>query len=793
MKIQCSCGTKYAFDITPEMGRTPVRFVCQKCGLDSSELVNELIRQELSAAVPAEAPPAVAEPVATPAATARMRIATAQQPVQADETPAASDAPRYCLKHNNQIATHRCVVCQKPICPKCMELFGYLCSPFCKTKAEALKIDVPVYAGQKTVVEAKYWKKVGKIFAAAGGVTAALFGFWFWYAWFGSVPHPVFSVRFDDPAYTGEGRFCGKDQIVFLHGPTLARYDIKAKKKIWSLELYTPRQVSEDTTRMEKFIGDLGRPVDPAEAKRMAETKLGMAFQLQVFGSNVWVATPEKLTHYDWNTGRVLNEIPLREEYGRFISQGDELLIVNENEERRQIVTHINLVNGETRTEEIGGAEKSAVAAGRKSGAGPTLLASSRGADGAPAAGLPVGTPGADAGKPMDPEKVAEQAQRLPLPARIALPVVLANDMHQERIQAELKDEQMESRQPARLPRPKTVPGSGSPDRFSPIISKYGIVLYSERLLEEKTISHEAMKAPPKKSALDGDLNVSKTTDAANEILNEMQRDRGGSTVEEDVSRYQVALRRPDSTEPSDWTGEVIGPPKLFPLKTVNVLTAGKMLIVFDKTNKKLWQATLSYSVTGGSSGWGAEESSYGDGPCVERGDTLYVYDAAVLTAFDLATGNARWRLPSVGIVGLFFDDEGKLYVNTTTASPENIKYSRQIDISQKTDNVFLKIDPQTGKMLWSTHPGGLISHMSGKYIFATYWQEASGEVNPLAALAGVNSNVSFLKIRRISAKDGRILWEYQQDRAPLDAQFNGNQIELVFKNEVQVLKFLSF
>ena len=78
----------------------------------------------------------------------------------------------------------------------------------------------------------------------------------------------------------------------------------------------------------------------------------------------------------------------------------------------------------------------------------------------------------------MDPEKVAEQAQRLPLPARIALPVAPANDMHQERIQAELKDEQMESRQPARLPRPKTVPGSGSPDRFSPIISKYGIVLY---------------------------------------------------------------------------------------------------------------------------------------------------------------------------------------------------------------------------------------------------------------------------------------------------------------------------
>jgi hypothetical protein len=792
MKIQCSCGTKYAFDITPEMGQTPVRFVCQNCGLDSSDMVNELIRRELAGTVPAEAPPAVAPPVKSPVATARMRISTAPLPVQAGGTAAASDAPQYCLKHNNQPATHRCVVCQKPICPKCMELFGYLCSPFCKTRAEALKIDVPFYAGQKTVVEAKYWKKVGTIFAAAGTVVAALFGFWFWYAWFGSVPHPAFSVRFDDPAYTGEGRFCGKDQIVFLHGPTLARYDIKAKTKIWSLELYTRQQVAEEVPRMEKYIGDLGRPVDPAEAKRMAETELGRAFHLQVSGSNVWVATPEKLTHYDWNTGRVLDEIPLREENGSFISQGDELLSVNENVVGQQMVTHINLANGETRTEEIGGAEKTAVAAG-KSGAGATLLASSRGAGGAPTAGLPVGTPGADAGKPMDPEKVAEQAQRLPLAARIALPAVLANDMHQERIEAELKDQPPAPRQPARLPRLKTAPGAGVPDHFTPIISKYGTVLYSERLLEEKTISHEAMKAPPKKSVLDGDLNASKTMDAANEILNEMQRDRGGGTVEEDVSRYQVTLRRPDSTEPSDWTGEVIGPPRLFPLKTVNALTAGKTLTVFDKTNRKLWQATLSYSVTGGFPGWGAEESSYGDGPCVERGDTLYVFDAAVLTAFDLATGNARWRLSSVGVVGIFFDDEGKLYVNTTTASPENIKYSRQIDISQKIDDVFLKIDPKTGKMLWSAHPGGLISYLSGKYIFATYWHEATGEDNSLAALSGAGSNESFLKIRRISAKDGRSLWDYQQNRAPLDARFNGNQIELVFKKEVQVLTFLSF
>ena len=126
-----------------------------------------------------------------------------------------------------------------------------------------------------------------------------------------------------------------------------------------------------------------------------------------------------------------------------------------------------------------------------------------------------------------------------------------------------------------------------------------------------------------------------------------LQRNRGGNTVEEDESRYQVAIRRPDSTEAADWTGEVVGPPVLVPLKTVNVLTAGKTVIVFDKTNKKLWPATLAYGVmkgtdTFGEGAFGGENTWFGEGPCVERGNTLYIFDQAVLTAFDLATGNAR-------------------------------------------------------------------------------------------------------------------------------------------------------
>ena len=50
MKIQCSCGAKYSFDVTPAMAQTPVRFVCSACGVDASDMVNSLIRQELGSA-----------------------------------------------------------------------------------------------------------------------------------------------------------------------------------------------------------------------------------------------------------------------------------------------------------------------------------------------------------------------------------------------------------------------------------------------------------------------------------------------------------------------------------------------------------------------------------------------------------------------------------------------------------------------------------------------------------------------------------------------------------------------
>src|ERR1019366_8811692 len=135
------------------------------------------------------------------------------------------------------------------MCPQCMKVFGHVCSPLCRAKAEAQNINIPVYAGQSAVADAQYWRKVGVISGLIATVLVAALGFWTWYAWIGSMPHVAFFIRFDDRAYAGASRLCGTNQIVFLHGGTLARCDIKSKKEIWSQELVSKQLISELAAR----------------------------------------------------------------------------------------------------------------------------------------------------------------------------------------------------------------------------------------------------------------------------------------------------------------------------------------------------------------------------------------------------------------------------------------------------------------------------------------------------------------------------------------------------------------
>ncbi len=439
MKIQCSCGAKYSFEVTPEMARNPMRFVCQSCGLDSSDVVNELIRGEIAKQFPSTASP----PPPVMPAVSQLKISQAEKPV---EPPPAAPVSKYCPKHRTTLATEKCAVCGKPICPQCLELFGYFCSPLCKNKADLQGVAAPVYAGQKFRAEARFWRKAGLILGSVGGVLALALGFWTWYAWFGSVPHTDLSVHFDDAdrAYAGAAQLVGKDQIVFLHGGTLARYDLKTKKPVWSLELITQDQIANvvkwenDLRARENQSGEDIPAPPPGSQEREAKIALQRGLSLHVSGQNIWVAGPDKLTHYDWASGRVLQEIPLPQFHGEIVSRQDELL-VQEARAGAQSITHISLANGEEHTDEFH--EPGAVAVASAGGAGGTPGSSA---------------PGAAGGQPPDAQKLAEQAQNLNLPGRIALPALLANEIHEQQIMAELKDNNPGRPRPANPGKPQS-------------------------------------------------------------------------------------------------------------------------------------------------------------------------------------------------------------------------------------------------------------------------------------------------------------------------------------------------
>ena len=59
------------------------------------------------------------------------------------------------------------------------------------------------------------------------------------------------------------------------------------------------------------------------------------------------------------------------------------------------------------------------------------------------------------------------------------------------------------------------------------------------------------------------------------------------------------------------------------------------------------------------------------------------------------------------------------LYVDSSTASPDTIKYSRQIDVTSRTSDLMIKIDPRTGKTLWSKETHGAIAYVGGGYLYS--------------------------------------------------------------------------
>jgi hypothetical protein len=678
VKVQCPCGTRFAFDIEPVYGRMPVRVNCPGCGADGTDFANEVIRQKL-AATAAAVPPVAAAAVA------------------------AASVP-FCPRHPKNPATETCRVCGKPICDECMEQFGYVCSTYCRKRAEQTGMDLPVYGKQRAVIEARVAWVGALIWRTGVFLVVVLMGAWIWYTFFGSQPRVIYSEKLPHGDRARFYQFLVPNQVLAIKANQMTLFDLAEQRQLWSVALNSgiPAPIPLNSAR-----GEIEEPARLYPEPHIIAT-----------ANDLWILFPGHLAQYDRHTGNRKKEISLNPPFFGMAQNGNGITVISSDESGQQIMTRIALADGTIQTDPI--KSTGAVASPSRSRPQPPAIVVSTNS--------------------------AEYAMLAKLVAAKAI---------------KLKE--------------RTNWG----DKFVP--DGANVVQMKVDLIERKTIIHLAMKAQ-KKSVVDDNLTSGQSMEASEQMINDMRRDQTGGVEEEDASRYQVILRRWPATTAPDWTGEVIGAPAFFALKTRNVLVAGSSIQVFDKNNKKLWSASLTYSIPPHNSEDFVTEA---DPPCVESDNTLYVFDRGMLTSFDAATGQVHWRLTSVGISQVQPDGKGRLYVTSTTASPDSIQFSQQFNLSAKVNPVILKVEATTGRVLWRIEGIGDKCLLSGKFIYA-----ARAAENPM--ITPGEDPVLYFDLYRLSPSDGRTMWDYSQSRHPVQIEVQGNQILLHFQGELQVLKFFS-
>jgi hypothetical protein len=673
VKVQCPCGTRFAFDIEPVYGRMPVRVNCPGCGADGTDLANEVIRQKLAAA------------------------AAAVPPVAAASVP-------FCPRHPKNPATETCRVCGKPICDECMEQFGYVCSTYCRKRAEQTGMDLPVYGKQRAVIEARVAWMGALIWRTGVFLVVVLAGAWIWYTFFGSQPRVIYSEKLPHGDRARFYQLLVPDQVLSIKANQMTLFDLTEQRQLWSVALNSglPAPVPLNSAR-----GEIEEPVRLYPEPHVIATT-----------NDLWILFPGHLAQYDRHTGNRKQELPLNPPLFGLVQSDSGMTVISSDESGRETITRITFSNGTVQTAPI------------ESGAA-----------------------------------AASPAKSQPPPATIE---VSTNSVGYEILAKAVAAKAIKLKE-------RTNWG----DKFVP--DGANVVQMKVDLIERKTIIHLAMKAQ-KKSVVDDNLTSGQSMEASEQMINDMRRDQTGGVEEEDASRYQVILRRWPATTAPDWTGEVIGAPSFFALKTRDVLVAGNSILVFDKNNRKLWTATLTYSVP---PHYSEDFATEAEPPCIESGNTLYVFDRGMLTSFDAATGQVHWRLTSVGISQVQPDGQGCLYVTSTTASPDAIQFSQQFNLSSKVNPVILKVDAATGRVLWRNEGTGDKCFLSGKFLYA-----ARAAKNPL--MTPGEDPVLYFDLYRLGPSDGHVMWDYSQSRHPVQIEVQGNQILLHFRGELQVLKFFS-
>jgi hypothetical protein len=285
IKVQCGCGTRFAFDVEPVNGRMPVRVKCPECGADGTDFANEVIRQKLAVpagpVLPAPVPPLPPGPVPQPA-----RVA-APQPIAAAPVAVAA-AVTFCPRHPEKPATETCRVCGKPICDECMEAHGYACSIYCREHAGEAGIDLPVYNQQRAVIAERAAWVGARIWWAAVLLGVIVAGAWVWY-FFASRPRVIYSENLPRGDRARFYQLLVPNEVLSLRANQMSLFDLVQQKRLWSVPLnvgFAPPP-----------------PRDPSVPDLEEQVELYPRPHVMAAPDSLWILFPGRLVQYDRRSG----------------------------------------------------------------------------------------------------------------------------------------------------------------------------------------------------------------------------------------------------------------------------------------------------------------------------------------------------------------------------------------------------------------------------------------------------------------------------------------------------------
>ncbi len=265
-------------------------------------------------------------------------------------------------------------------------------------------------------------------------------------------------------------------------------------------------------------------------------------------------------------------------------------------------------------------------------------------------------------------------------------------------------------------------------------------------------------------------------------IRNDAARLNGSAVGQMDDSTYEITLRRPFDPAVPEWNGILRGRVQIFSTPTLHLITAGTKLLAFDRMNKKIWEAVLGSPVPIFGGDTGADGSPQ---PWFETGGRLFFADGAFLTAFDSASGQVAWRLPSVGIRKVVMDGEGFLYVLSGNSRVESLTFAMDASFGDSVP-ITLRVNPADGKIMWKVEKYQDV-WASGKDVYALRESQNPHDIEE-QVFNRDKPAAARVKLYKLSRGSGNPLWEWFQPRRPFAVEAHGKSVALLFAEELQII-----